>query len=119
MLEFLLPPGLIDGEPLDWYAVVRPTEFRGTAYDGKPFSAASGAEARILILESLDEGTAFVSRYAADFGYITDTSYGSREEAIADCSSEFGDQLGTWTPIPDGVDHAETYVLSHLAKAGH
>lgn len=116
MLEFLLPPGLIDGDPLDWYAVIRPAEFSPTSYDGKPFSAPEGAEARILILESFDEGAVFVSRYSGDFGYITDISYQNREDAVADCSAEFGDELGMWTPIPSEVDHAETYVLGILAK---
>ena len=55
------------------------------------------------------------SRYSGDFGCITDISYQSREDAVADCSAEFGDELGMWTPIPSEVDHAETYVLGILA----
>ena len=119
MLEFLLPPGLIDGDPLDWYAVVRPNEFDAVSYDGKPFSAPDGAEARILILESFEEGSVFVSRYSGNLGYITDIGYQSREEAVAHCGEEFGDQLGTWTPIPEDTEHAETYVLNLLAARRH
>ena len=72
-----------------------------------------------LILESFEEGSVFVSRYSGKLGYIADTGYQTREEAVADCSAEFGDQLGVWTPIPEHADHAETYVLSLLANERH
>ena len=106
MLDFLLPAGLLDGEPLNWFAFVSRA------------GEAGGAEApRVLILESFAEGAAFVSRYAADFRYLTDTGYPSREAAVEDCANEFGHALGVWTPIPEGETNLEAYV--RLQVAGH
>lgn len=114
MLEFLQPPGLLDGDPPSWYAVVRASELSPPAYDGKPRAAADGAEPRILIMEPGDESDVFVSTYDATLGYITDTWYPTREAAITDSEEQFGSDLGPWTPIPDN-ESAEEYVLSRIA----
>ena len=110
MLEFLQPPGLLDGNPPSWYALVRAQGLSPPAYDGNPRAAANGAEPRILIMEPGDESDVFVSTYDATLGYITDTWYLTREAALTDCEEQFGNDLGPWTPIPDN-DNAEEYVL--------
>ena len=116
MLEFLLPRGLLDGDPPSWYAVVRPDQLHAPSYDGKPRCGAEGAEPRILIMEAGGESDVFVSQYAEDLGYLTDSWYPTREAAIQDCEAAFGDQLGTWQPIPEGESHPEGYVLRRLAS---
>lgn len=117
MHEFLLPPGLIDGEPPSWYAVVRPMELRTPSYDGIPRSAATGASPRILILEPGGEHDVFVSEYAEDLGYITDSWFATREAALEDADDRFGDGLGPWLPIPAPEAHPETFVLRALASS--
>jgi hypothetical protein len=116
MLEFLQPPGLLDGNPPSWYAVVRANELSPPAYDAKPRAAADGAEPRILIMEPGDQSDVFVSAYDATLGYITDTWYATREAAVADCEEHFGNDLGAWTPIPEG-EIAEEYALSRIGSS--
>jgi hypothetical protein len=113
MLEFLQPPGLLDGSPPSWYAVVRADELSPPTYDGKPRTAAHGAEPRILIMEPGDESDVFVSTYDATLGYITDSWYPTREAAVADCEEHFGDDLGTWIPIPEN-ESTEEWVLTRI-----
>jgi hypothetical protein len=115
MLEFLQPPGLLDGNPPSWYTVVRADELSPPTYDAKPRAARDGAEPRILILEPGDERDVFVSTYNATLAYITDTWYRTREAAIADCEERFGNDLGSWTPIPEN-ESAEPYVLSRVSN---
>ena len=117
MLEFLLPAGLLAGEPLNWYAIIRPESFRPPPGADEPRAAPEGAEPRVLLFESFQEGLVFISRYAGDLAYITDTGYPNREDAVADCAEEFGEDLGQWTPIPDDVEDLERYVLGSLASA--
>lgn len=116
MLEFLQPPGLLDGEPPSWYAVVRPDDLTPPSYDGKPRAAADDAEPRILIMEPGDDSDVFVSQYDAALGYITDNWYPTRESAIADCEDRFGKDLGPWTPVPEKESSPEQYVLSRIAS---
>lgn len=116
MLDFQLPPGLIDGDPPHWFAVISP---------GRPLSlppgdsghpaAAEGAEPRVLILEPGGEDDAFLSRYDAGLGYITDEWHSTREAAIEGANEEFGDELGPWSPIPEGED-AELFVRRSLRQ---
>lgn len=115
MLEFLQPPGLLDGNPPSWYAVVRPDDFSVPIYDGQPRAAAQNAEPRVLIMEPGDESDVFVSRYDSSLGYITDAWYPTREAAISDCEELFGDDLGPWTPVPEAESKPERYVLARLS----
>jgi hypothetical protein len=117
MHEFLFPTGLIHGNPPSWYAVVRPTELRAPSYDGIPRPAATGALPRILILEPGDERDAFVSEYAEDLGYITDSWFATREEAVEDADRRFGDSLGPWMAVAAHETHPESFVLGALASA--
>ena len=116
MPDFLLPNGFLDGEPPEWYAVIRPTEFRPARYDGVPRKAADGAEPRILIVEAGTVGDVFVSEYAGDFGYITDRWYSTREAAVEDIEARFGAELGPWLPVPDEESPPEGYVLRALSS---
>ena len=118
MLEFLLPPGLLDAEPPYWYVVIRPHSLPRQAYDGVPRTDVD-AEPRILVFEPAGEGVeggVFVARYAASLGYITDSWYATREEAIEHVVQEFGEDLGPWTAVPEGEADAELYVLRTVAR---
>ena len=117
MLEFQLPPGLLDGDPPSWYTVIRPDEFQPPPYDGTPRGGAEGAEPRVLIMEAGGESDVFVSQYAQDLGYLTEVWYSTREAALQDLKTMFGDDLGPWLPVPEGESHPESYVLSRLASA--
>src|ERR1700722_7590280 len=114
MLEFLQPPGLLEGDPPSWYAVVRADELSPPTYDAKPRTAADGAEPRILIMEPGDESDVFVSTYDATLGYISDMWHPTREAAVAYCEGHFGHDLGSWNPVPEN-ESAEEYVLSRVA----
>jgi hypothetical protein len=85
-------------------------------HDAKPRAAADGAEPRILIMEHGDQSDVFVSAYDAALGYITDTWYATREAAVADCEEQFGNELGSWTPIPED-ENAEEDVLSKFGSS--
>ena len=115
MLEFLLPVGLLDGEPPSWYALVRPDDLRPAPYDGVPRAARSGAEPRILVLEAGGAADAFVAEYAADLGYISDAWFPTREAAVSDAVARFGDSLGPWLPVPAAEDPPEHFVLSAVS----
>jgi hypothetical protein len=117
MDEFLLPTGLIDGDPPSWFAVVRPAELRAPSYNGIPRPAATGALPRILILEPGDKHDAFVSEYAEDLGYITDGWFATREEAVEDADRRFGDSLGPWVPVSADQTHPESFVLGILSSS--
>lgn len=116
MLEFQLPPGLLDGDPPSWYAVVRPEDLYPPTYDGTPRGAPEGAAPRILIMEAGGERDVFVSQYAENLGYLTDIWYPTREAALEDCEALFGESLGAWQAIPGGESHPESYVLQRLAS---
>jgi hypothetical protein len=116
MLEFELPPGLLDGEPPSWYAVIRSDELHAQEYDGTPRAAPEGAEPRILIMEPGDESDVFISSYDGQLRYLTDSWYPTREAAVADCETEFGDHLGPWTPIPEDEPDVEKYALTRIGK---
>jgi hypothetical protein len=116
MLDFQLPNGFLSGDPPSWYAVIRPAELRPARYDGVPRHAAEASESRILILEAGAEGDVFVSEYAEDFGYVTDTWFAAREAAVDDVEQRFGDQLGVWLPVPAEESDPESYVLRTLSS---
>ncbi len=118
MLEFLLPPGLIDAEPPYWFATIRGAELPRQHYDGVPRPAVNlEAEPRILVLEPGGAADVFVSHYAADLGYLTDTWYATREAALEDLAAIHGTDLDTWRPVPESESHPETYIL-RLAASG-
>ena len=114
MLEFLLPEGVLNGEPPYWYAVIGAGAGRAVpGYDGSRHPAPDGAKALVLVLEPGGEDDAFLSAYDATGGFIEDTWYPSREEALESAASEFGAALGTWQPVPEGTDDPELFVLSN------
>src|SRR4051812_40423125 len=117
MLEFQLPTGFLNGEPPSWYAIVRPGALRPSRYDGVPRQAANEAEPRIFILEQGGESDVFVSEYAEDLSYITDSWYPTREFAAEDLETRFGDQLGPWSPVPGEESNPESYVLQSTSSA--
>jgi hypothetical protein len=110
MLEFSLPEGLLDGDPPYWFAVIDPGNFHPPPYDGTR-KGATGAEPRILVLEPGGEMDAFVSQYAGNLGYITDSWYPTREAALEDAVSVFGELLGPWVPVPVGESDPEAFIL--------
>ena len=116
MLDFLQPRGLLEGDPPSWYVVIRPHELRAPSYDGTPRGAPEGAEPRILLMEAGGESDVFVSQYAENLGYLTDTWYPTRESAVEDCQALFGGDLGPWQPIPESESNPESYVLRQLAS---
>ena len=120
MLEFLLPPGLLEAEPPYWFAVVRAADLpRGAKYHGPPRRAEPQAETRVIVLEPAGggpEGGVFACRYDALLGYITDTWSATREAAVEGLTAEFGPDLGPWTPVPEGERDPETYVLTMVAR---
>jgi hypothetical protein len=115
MYEFLLPIGLLAGEPPYWYAVVRPNEFPPTPYTGQPRNGSPEAETRVLILEPGGGIDAFLSPYDASLAYQTDSWYPTREAAVEDVTEEFGDSLGAWTPVPEEEHDAELFVLRRVS----
>jgi hypothetical protein len=114
LYEFLLPAGLLDGNPPYWYAVVG----AGTGpairdYKGVHGAPAEGAVPRVLVLEPGAEWDCFVSRYDVTGGYITEHGYPTREQALEDLAAEFGDLLGSWKSVPEQIQDAEHYALTH------
>ena len=91
MHDFLLPSGLIEGEPPYWYSVV-------------------GSSRLVLILEPGGEHDAFVSRYNAGLQYLTDSWHPTREDALSSCQEEFGEDLSAWRPVPRGETDVEGFV---------
>jgi len=75
-------------------------------------AADAGAKARILILEPAgeNEGGAFVSAYDAAGGFIGDTWYPTREEALLSALTDNRD-LGEWRPVPANAADPEAYAL--------
>jgi hypothetical protein len=116
LLEFIQPPGLLNGDPPSWYAVIRPDELPPTVYDTTPRSAPDGASPRIFIMEPGAESDVFVSTYDCSLAYITDIWYPTREQAITSCDEQFGSELSPWMPIPEN-ESPEKYVLSTIASA--
>ena len=113
MYEFLLPAGLLDGDPPYWYAVVGTGEGRAIrGYAGERRAASEGAATRVLVLEPGGGTDCFVAHYDATGGYITDYGYPTRESALEDLATEFGDLIGTWKPVPLDVSDTEQYVLT-------
>jgi hypothetical protein len=116
MLDFLQPPGLLEGDPPSWYVVIRPDNLPPTVYDGRPRNAPDGATPRILIMEPGAEFDVFVSSYDCTLAYITDMWYPTREQAIESCDEQFGADVSPWIPIPEN-ENPEEYVLSTIASA--
>lgn len=114
MLEFLLPQGLLSAEPGFWYAIIGDEAVPARGYDGIPRAAEEGAATCVVMLEPAGEGIeggAFVARYSASLGYISDAWFASREAAIEDIVAEFGEEVGPLTPVPDDESDPEAYVL--------
>ena len=117
MLDFLLPPGLIGGNPPYWFAVVVGSVRPPAGYDGVPRPGDPDARTWVLVLEPAGEHDAFVSRYDAAFGFQGDEYFGTREAAIAAAEEEFGESLGTWQPVPESETDAEAFALRAASGA--
>jgi hypothetical protein len=112
MLEFLLPDGVLSGEPPHCYAVIGGGAGRAIPqYDGSRRAAPEGATALIVVLEPGGEADTFLSTYDSTGGFIQDSWYLTREEALEAAAAEFGTALGTWHPVPAGTDDPELFVL--------
>ena len=112
MYEFLLPPGLLDAEPPYWFCVVGTGSGAAISdYNGQPKGAPANARTRVFVLEPGGNEDCFLSRYDARGGYITQTWYRSRDEAVADTAEECGGALGIWRPVPEDALNAEDWVL--------
>jgi len=112
MLEFLLPDGVLSGKPPYWYAVIGEGAGRAIPeYDGSRRAASEGATALIVVLEPGGDADAFLSAYDSTGGFIQDSWYRTREEALEAAAAEFGTALGTWQPVPAGTDDPELFAL--------
>ena len=111
VLEFLLPPGLIDESPPYWFATIGAGSIH--PYDGRRHAAPEAATVRVLILEPAGEGEggAFISRYDETGGFIGDSWFATRQAAVEDAAAEFDESLGRWQPVPAGEVDPETYAL--------
>lgn len=116
MYEFLLPAGLLDGDPPYWYVVIGSGAGRAiSGYTGERRGASEGATTRVIVLEPGAGIDCFVAHYDAAGGYITDYGYPTREAALEDLATEFGDTIGTWRPVPPHVSDPEPYALIHAS----
>jgi hypothetical protein len=117
VLDFHLPDGLLTGEPPFWFAVVGGSGGLPSGYDGVPRPGRADADTRVLVLEPADEDDAFLCRYDSALGSQGDGYFSSREEAVAAVEEEFGERRGGWHPIPEDVDHPETFALRAACTA--
>lgn len=117
MLDFLLPDGLLNGEPPFWFAVVGGAHGLPSGYDGVPRPGRTDAETRVVVLEPAGEDDAFLCRYDAALGFQGDGWFATREEAVAAAEEEFGEGLGRWRPIPADATHPETFALRAACAA--
>jgi hypothetical protein len=114
MLEFLLPAGLVEGDPPYWFALVGSAPSERLTGHGASAGAATGQ--RSLLLEPGGDTDAFLSEYDQRGSFLGDTWYGTREEALEDASQKFGPTLGEWRPVPaTDIGTAELYLFGRPA----
>lgn len=113
MLEFEYPEGLLNAEPPFWYVVIGAGTGRVIRNPGGPAAAPQGSAPVLLVLEpGGSEADAFVSRYDSEGRFIADTWYASREEAVEEAATEFGNTLGEWRPVPENTEDVEAFVFA-------
>lgn len=73
-------------------------------------------DAAAVVLEEEDGGNCYVFRFDSTGTELNDTWHESREDANAQIAFEFGDTLGEWSSVPDGLADLAGFVRSHLAR---
>lgn len=61
----------------------------------------------VIVLETCARGDATLTRFDVRGDFCGNTWHASESAAEAQARTEFGDALGTWTTIPEGVEPVE------------
>lgn len=70
---------------------------------------------RVVIIELRIDGV-FLVRYADDESFAGDTWHQSLEDAQLQAVSEYGQQVGDWSPIPLGVQDRIAFALARATE---
>ncbi len=73
--------------------------------------------AEIVLLEVLDDGSAFLYRFTRNGTFAGDTWHECREDAEAQVEFEYGDAVGAWAAVPLDVEDAQAHAVIWAQRA--
>jgi len=82
---------------------------------GEPDTRSRMAIPRVLVIEVRPDGV-FLDRYEESGGEVGDTWHESIDDAKAQASAEYGENLGSWIDVPSSEEDAVSFAL-RLAQA--
>ncbi|WP_438040874.1 hypothetical protein [Sorangium sp. So ce128] len=68
--------------------------------------------AEVVLMEVLNDGSAFLYRFSRDGIFAGDTWHERREDAEDQLEFEVGGAVGAWTAVPLNVEDAQAYAVN-------